>query len=61
LPLTRFYRTEGVKKSFVSRINVGAEYTMRGSTDPGMIQENILGIKLGLTFNDKWFNKRKYR
>ncbi|MBO6517119.1 MAG: hypothetical protein JJ975_11265 [Bacteroidia bacterium] len=61
LPLTRVYAIEGVKYRMVSRINIGAEYIMRGKRTDGQVQENILGIKLGLTFNDKWFNKRKYQ
>ena len=61
LPFTRVYSIEGVKYRMVSRINVGAEYLIRGKADNGLIQENILGIKVGLTFNDKWFNKRKYQ
>ncbi len=61
LPITRVYSIEGVKYQMVSRINIGAEYLMRGKTTDGLIQENVLGIKVGLNFNDKWFNKRKYQ
>jgi hypothetical protein len=61
LPLKRQYTLEGVKYVMFSRINVGVEYTVRGNTDPGMIQENILGIKFGLNLTDKWFIKRKYQ
>ncbi len=61
LPLTRTYSIEGEKSRLTSRINIGLEYTVRGNTDPGMIQENILGIKFGLTLTDKWFIKRKYQ
>lgn len=61
LPLMRSYSLEGTKYVMVSRINIGIDYTIRGNTDPGMIQENIFGIKFGLTLSDKWFIKRKYQ
>lgn len=61
LPFSRTYTIESEKYTMVSRINVGVEYIMRGSKDNGLIQENILGIKFGLTLTDKWFNKRKYQ
>ncbi|MFT5511705.1 MAG: hypothetical protein ACI8SE_000098 [Bacteroidia bacterium] len=61
LPLMKPYSLEGTKYVMVSRINIGLEYTIRGNTDPGMIQENIFGIKFGLTLSDKWFIKRKYQ
>ena len=61
LPLSRQYSLEGIKYVMVSRINIGIDYTIRGNTDPGMIQENIFGIKFGLTLSDKWFIKRKYK
>lgn len=60
-PIWRHYSIEGVKSVMVSRINVGIDYTIRGNTDPGMIQENIFGIKFGLSLADKWFVKRKYQ
>ncbi len=61
LPLSRQYTLEGIKYVMVSRINIGVDYTIRGNTDPGMIQENIFGIKFGLTLSDKWFIQRKYK
>jgi hypothetical protein len=61
LPLSRQYTLEGIKYVMVSRINIGVDYTIRGNTDLGMIQENIFGIKFGLTLSDKWFIQRKYK
>lgn len=61
LPLTRVYSIEGNKFTMVSRLNIGVEYLIRGNTENGLVQENVLGIKFGLTLNDKWFNKRKYQ
>ena len=61
LPIYRAYSIEGEKAVMISRLNIGVDYTIRGNTDPGMIQENILGIKFGLSLSDKWFIKRKYQ
>jgi hypothetical protein len=60
-PITRVYAIEGEKYKMISRVNLGFEYLIRGENVDGMIQENIFGIKLGLTLTDKWFNKRKYQ
>lgn len=61
LPIYKQYSIEGVKAVMVSRLNIGFDYTIRGNTEPGMIQENIFGIKFGLSLSDKWFIKRKYQ
>lgn len=44
----------------LSNINLGMEYGKRGTTNAGLIQENYLNISIGLSFNDKWFVKRKF-
>ena len=44
----------------ISSINVGMEYGKRGTTNAGLIQENYTNIFIGLSFNDRWFIKRKY-
>ena len=54
-------RLEEEKLPVVSRVNLTAEYTRRGTKDNGLIQENYFNIILGLNLNDKWFTKRKYR
>ncbi len=43
-----------------SSINIGVEYGQRGTTKAGLIQENYANFSVGLTFNDRWFIKRKY-
>ena len=43
-----------------SNINVGVEFGQRGTTKSGLIQENYTNISIGLSFNDRWFIKRKY-
>jgi long-subunit fatty acid transport protein len=43
-----------------SNINVGLEYGKRGTRDAGLIEENYINFSIGLSFNDRWFVKRKY-
>ena len=43
-----------------SNINIGLEYGKRGTTKAGLIEENYTNISIGLSFNDRWFIKRKY-
>lgn len=44
-----------------STINTGIVLGRRGTLDNGLIQESYLKFYLGITLNDKWFNKYKYR
>lgn len=43
-----------------SNLNVGFEFGKRGTTDSNLIQENYGSLILSLSFNDRWFIKRKY-
>ncbi|WP_366185181.1 hypothetical protein [Flavobacterium ovatum] len=43
-----------------SNINIGFEMGKRGTTSSGLIQENYANISVGLSLNDKWFEKRKF-
>lgn len=43
-----------------SNINIGFEVGKKGTTSAGLIQENYANISVGLSLNDKWFEKRKY-
>ncbi len=43
-----------------SSLNIGMEYGQRGTTKAGLIQENYMNFSVGLTFNDRWFIKRKF-
>ena len=43
-----------------SKINVGAEYGQRGTTKAGLVQEDFMSIFVGLSLNDRWFEKRLY-
>ncbi len=42
-----------------SNINIGVEYGSRGTTKAGLVNENFFKIMIGLSLNDKWFNKTK--
>lgn len=43
-----------------SNINIGFEYGQRGNTNMGLIKENYYGINIGFSFNDIWFQRRKF-
>ncbi len=43
----------------LSIFNLGLELGKRGTINAGLIKENYLNIRIGLTLNDKWFLKRK--
>jgi len=43
-----------------SNINIGMEYGQRGTTSANLVQENYTNITIGLSLNDKWFQKRRY-
>ncbi|MFD2433939.1 hypothetical protein ACFSO9_10545 [Mesonia maritima] len=44
----------------LSNVNVGVEYGQRGTTSAGLVQEDFLNIFISLSFNDKWFQERKF-
>jgi hypothetical protein len=43
-----------------SNVNIGMELGKRGTTNAGLVQENYMNIFISLSFNDRWFIKRKY-
>lgn len=43
-----------------SNINFGFELGKRGTKNAGLVQENFGNFSIGLSFNDKWFVKRKF-
>jgi hypothetical protein len=44
-----------------SNINLGFELGKRGTISSGLIQENYANFSVGLSLNDKWFEKRKFQ
>lgn len=63
LPLGTYVPTTNVNQQFAgmfSNINVGFEMGKRGSTYLGRIEENYFNVTIGLSLNDRWFQKRKY-
>ncbi len=43
-----------------SNINIGIEYGKRGTTLANLVQENYTNITVGLSLNDKWFQKKRF-
>ncbi len=44
----------------ISSLTIGAEAMRRGKDADGLLQEDFFNIHVGITFNDRWFIKRKY-
>jgi hypothetical protein len=42
-----------------SNLNIGFELGRRGTTDANLVEESYLKMNLGLSLNDRWFQKRK--
>ncbi len=47
-----------VQKSF-SIVNLGFAFGQRGTLNNGLVRENYMRIQLGITINDRWFEKFK--
>ena len=47
-------------KGTFSNINIGFEFGKKGTTRANLIQENYANLNVGLSLNDKWFEKRKF-
>jgi hypothetical protein len=43
-----------------SMLNIAFEIGERGTTANDLIKEQYVNLRMGFTFNDKWFLKRKY-
>ncbi len=44
----------------LSNINLNLEYGKRGTKAYGLVEENYFNIGIGLSFNDRWFVRRRY-
>ncbi len=42
----------------LSKINVGVELGQRGEANNGLVRENYLNFRVGLSLSDRWFRKR---
>lgn len=49
-----------VGADFFSNANLGFEFGKRGTTDNNLVQENYFKFQLGLSLNDRWFQKRRF-
>ncbi len=65
--INQFALTAGVTLPFensnvnrMSGIDVGVELGQRGTMDNNLVRQNFIYLRVGLTFADKWFNKRLY-
>jgi hypothetical protein len=44
----------------IGQINASLELGRRGVAENGLVRESFTRFSVGLTFNDKWFIKRRY-
>ena len=49
-----------LRKAFQSMINIALEAGQRGTLENDLIRERYFRIVLGLTFNEHWFQKKRY-
>lgn len=49
-----------LRKSLSSMVNFGFEFGERGTTKDNLIKEQYTRFVVGLTFNELWFQKRRY-
>ena len=42
----------------LSTMNLAFKYGQRGTTDDGLIEENYFRVYFGISFNDRWFQRR---
>jgi hypothetical protein len=50
----------GIPVQGFQNLNLGFEVGKRGTTNNGLVQEDFISIRLGLTLNDRWFVRNKY-
>ena len=43
-----------------SNVNIGFEFGQRGTTNADLVKENYANMSIGFSFNDRWFQKRKF-
>ena len=43
-----------------SKVNIAAEYMLRGSTEQNLVREEYLRLVIGVSISDKWFQRYRY-
>lgn len=44
-----------------SNATIGFEWGKKGTISQNLVKENYFNVRIGLTLNDKWFQKTKYQ
>ena len=42
-----------------SNVNLGVEYGIRGTTEANLVKERFVNLNISLSFNDRWFQRRR--
>lgn len=59
--LTKFNRQYLLSPYTPTYLNVGVSWARRDAAASGLIAENIMSIHIGITFNERWFMKWKFK
>ena len=46
--------------SFGNTLDIAVQYSMRGSSEPGLIKENTIRLNAGISFGEIWFIRQSY-
>ena len=49
-----------LKRSFQSKFNCGLQIGQRGTLKDNLVRENYIRFSIGLSFNEVWFQKKKF-
>jgi hypothetical protein len=49
-----------IRKAFQSMVNIAIEAGQMGTLDDNLIRERYIRVVIGLTFNEVWFQKRRF-
>ena len=62
LPLTNTITHMTVQNIYTpSYLNIGVQWTNRSASSSSLITENIIQLNIGVTFNERWFQKWKFK
>ena len=62
LPIANSYTRLSVLSVYAPPyVNIGVQWTHRDAAATGFIREDVLRINIGVTFNERWFMKWKFR
>jgi hypothetical protein len=49
-----------LKRSYQSKVNCSLQVGKRGTLKDNLVREQYIRLSIGLTFNEVWFQKKKF-